>query len=493
MPHPPPAPPDPRSRRGLWTLLAFTAVYLPVTGLLADRAPLWYDELFTVYVSQLAGPADLWQALAEGTDTNPPLYLVLTRFARLGFGESELATRIPAVFGFWVLCVSVYAFVARRCRREYALAAMLLPLATAVYPMAYSARAYGWLLGCCGFALVCWQSAAEGARRRLALAGLAVGGALAFASHYYAFLALAPLCVGEVVRTVARRRLDVPMWLALAAGPLTLAALLPLALGAQESMTAYTFAPGWAAIPASYHYLLKSARWPLVGVVAIAMLGLLVNRQPALNTEGPPGHEWAAVLVFAALPVVGVCLGQWVTGIFTARYAAPAVIGWAIGLALLADRRFGDRRLVALALAAVFLVRFAGHSWREYGQQTRARAEIARTLKTLDHHSGEPIAVADPFAFLQLVYYAPPAVRAELVYLQNLEAARRHNPTDPRDWHLGQLRRWAAVPVQDYHGFRTARDRFWVYGDAGWLRPTLEADGVRLRPCAGGLFEARAR
>lgn len=498
------SPPEaPSSRRGLVVLIVFSAIYLPVTGLLADRTPLWYDELFTVHLSRLANPADLWRALATGTDASPPLYHLVTRAARLGFGDSELATRLPAIFGFWVLCLSLYAFVRRHCRHEYAVAAMLLPLATAVYPMSYNARAYGWLLGCCGLALVCWQSAAEGVRRRLALVGLALSIAMAFASHYYAFLALAPLCAGEVVRTIARRRLDVPMWLALATGPLTVAALLPVALGAQEGMSAFKFPPGWAAIPEIYRYLLKSARWPLIAVVGVAVLGPLVNRrarhEPPAPSEVPrtiPVHEWTAVLVFAALPVIGVCLGQWVTGLFTARYAAPAVIGWAIALAFLSDRRFGDRRWVAVALAGVFLVRFAQTSWREYDTQGRARADVARTVDALGRNSsaGQPVVVADPFAFLQLTYYAPPAVRGNLVYLRNEDASRRLNPTDPRDWALGQLQQWSDVPVRDYTAFRATRDHFLVLGDAGWLRPTLEADGIRYRPREGTapLFEASA-
>lgn len=483
-------------RRHAVVLLAFSAVYFPVTAALADRTPLWYDELFTVHLSELADPADLWRALSTGTDASPPLYHLLTRAARVVLGGSELATRLPAIVGFWAMCVSVYAFVARRCRITYAVAAMLLPLATATYPMAYNARAYGLLLGCCGAALLCWQRAADGGRRWPALVGLAVSLAVAFGSHYYAFLAVAPLCAGELVRTATRRRLDVPMWLVMAAGPLALAVVLPLALGAQGGMSAFKFPPGWAAIPDIYRYLLKSARWPLLAVLAAAVVGALVDRArrqpepPAPEAGKPPAHEWAAVVAFALLPVFGVCLGQWVTGLFTARYAAPAVIGWAVLLAFAADRRFPKHHWVAVLLAVVFAVRFAGGSVREYEHQTQARAGVARAIEQVGGAGAEPVVVADPFAFLQLAHYAPPPVRANLVYLRDEGAARRHNPTDPRDWALGQLQRWADVPVLDYRAFRAARPHFLVYGDTGWLRPALEADGVPVRPRPGGLYEA---
>jgi hypothetical protein len=483
-------------RRGPVILTAFSVLYLAATGLLAARAPLWYDELFTFHLARLPHLADLWHALAAGTDATPPLYHLLTRLAQQALGQGELATRLPAVAGYWVMSVSLYAFVARRCRRAYAVTAMLFPLATAVYPWAYNARPYGMVLGCCGLALVCWQAAADGRRRPLALTGLALSLAAAVASHYYAFLLLAPFAVGEAWRTRTRRRVDLPVWLALAAGPVVLAALLPLALGARRGMTPFGFAPGWDSIEGTYLFLLKYTRWPLLAVLALA--ALYPERGQRRADAGPPAHEVVAALTLAALPVLGVCLSQWVTHFYAARYAMPAVLGAAVLLAFVADRRTAGSLPLALVLSALFLGRCAQATWRDYRQLGEVRAGIARANALLERHGDGnlPIAIDDPFTFLQLVHYAPAPLRARLVYLSNPEAARRHNCHDPRDWCLRQLRQWADVPVRDYGSFIAAHRHFLVYGDTDWLRRTLEADGVRCRPCtapaAPPLFEAGA-
>jgi hypothetical protein len=328
-------------------------------------------------------------------------------------------------------------------------------------------------------ALVCWQRAAEGAPRGKALAGLAASLACAFASHYYAFLVLVPFAVGELVRLVVRRRLDLGMALALAAGPATLVLLLPLALGASQSMAGFRWSPPWAAILHAYPFLLRAARWPFL---AVLILALCFRRRGA----GPPlpAHEVAAALALMALPILGVCVGRWVTGLFTARYVMPAIIGFAILLPLVTARRTAGSLPVAAVLSAVFLAYF-GVAQREMHREVgRLRLDVTHTCERLARDSAAdlPIVVADPFAFVQLVHYAPPSLRPRLVYLSDPEAARRYDPTYSCDWALRLLRRWSQAPVYDYQPFLAGHARFLVYGDNPWLGSNLKADGVACVP-----------
>src|SRR5690348_4567977 len=83
----------------------FSALFLGGTGLIAARKPLWYDELFTVYLARLSRPGELWSALAGGTDLNPPLGYLACRATERFLGENALAVRLPALLGFWVLCL----------------------------------------------------------------------------------------------------------------------------------------------------------------------------------------------------------------------------------------------------------------------------------------------------------------------------------------------------------------------------------------------------
>src|SRR4051794_21260497 len=98
--------------RAVWFVL-FGLFYL-FSVVLRSLRPFWFDELITVNVASLPGMTDIWQILKRGGDLNPPMFFILTRAAVSVFGSSELAFRLPAILGFFVLCCCLYVFVARR-------------------------------------------------------------------------------------------------------------------------------------------------------------------------------------------------------------------------------------------------------------------------------------------------------------------------------------------------------------------------------------------
>src|SRR5947207_14952676 len=117
--------------------------------------------------------ATAWKA-ALATDANPPLPHMATHLAIRWFGLSEVTARLPAMVGFWVFCLCLFAFVARRKGALIGLSALLLPVVTDAVTYAVEARAYGLELAFCGLAMVAWQHAAEGRRRMVALPVLAL-------------------------------------------------------------------------------------------------------------------------------------------------------------------------------------------------------------------------------------------------------------------------------------------------------------------------------
>src|SRR5579862_4637981 len=141
--------------------------FVRVATMMAVR-PLWFDELHTFYLSQMRLGA-IWPALRQGADLNPPLMYWLTRASFAVFGTNAFAARIPSMSGFLVMAVCLGWFVRRRSTVHYGIAAMTLPLLTDGFTYAAEARPYGLLLGFSGIALLAWQAAAEGKRRRLAL------------------------------------------------------------------------------------------------------------------------------------------------------------------------------------------------------------------------------------------------------------------------------------------------------------------------------------
>jgi hypothetical protein len=469
-------------RANAWLLAAFSAAYFAGTLLLACRKPLWYDEVFTLRLSDLPRLTDLWQALAEGTDLNPPLSFLAVRGCRAVLGDSPWAARLPAAVGFWVLCLCLYHFAARRGSRLFAWVALLFPLATVIAPYAYEARPYGLLLGCCGLALVWWQAAAEGQRRRLALTGLTLSLAAALWSHYYAVLLLVPLALGEGVRTWTRRRVDWPVWTALGTAALSLALLWPLLAGARTFTGSFWARPDWAAVKYAYVLLLQPVQTPLL--VALVVL-VFYPEQARARTGGPAQHELAVALGLAALPLLGVLLGKGVTGVYTFRYVMPLVAGVSLLVAFTACRRSGRCPFFGGALVVCLLIVAVAQGAATYGRLTGEANRIAATCDYLSagNSSGLPIAVASPLSFLELVEHAPAELASRLVYMSDPEASRRYLQEDTAEQALRRLRRWAAVNVVDRDDFLAGRGQFLVYGDGGWLRPALEAAGARFEAC----------
>src|SRR5437764_172458 len=89
-------------------LIVFSGLYFLATFYRASRKLFWFDELFSLYISRLPDMASVWNVLKQGMDFNPPLFYALTRFAESLFGEGHIATRLPAILGFWIFCLCLF-------------------------------------------------------------------------------------------------------------------------------------------------------------------------------------------------------------------------------------------------------------------------------------------------------------------------------------------------------------------------------------------------
>jgi hypothetical protein len=478
-------------RANLWLLAAFSIAYFTCTMLLACRKPLWHDELFTWHLGRLPRLGDLWSALAEGTDLNPPLSFLATRLAQTVLGDSAWAGRLPAVIGFWVMSLCLFRFVSRRCTLLYAWIALLLPLATVAYPFAYEARPYGLMLGCCGLSLVCWQAAAEG-RRRLVLAGLALSLGAALGTHYYAIFLFVPLVLGEVVRSWTRRRVDWPVWTAIGAGALPLALLWPLIAAARTFPGTFWAPAAWDAVQPTYLALVLPLKTPLL--LAMVVLPFYPEQGqgrtdfqsvPQSGVNGPLLHEMAAAFGFATLPTLAVVLGKWVTGVFTFRYILPVVVGLSLLVAFVSYRRSRGCIILGTALLACLLNVAVLQGSRDYRRLAQESARIEATCDYLRQHSSIelPIVVGAPIRFLEMVHYAPPELAARLVCVSDPAASVRYLHEDTTERALRHLRHWAPVSVVDCDAFLAEHREFLLYDNGGWLRRGLQAAGARLEEC----------
>lgn len=478
-------------RRRLCYLAAISLVYFVGVVARASGKLFWFDELVTLYVSRLPTMAEVWAALSTAADANPPLFHVITRAAHALIGEGPIGTRLPAMMGFWIMGLCLFRFVSRRFGPLYGLLAMLVPFFTEAHWYAYEARPYGLVLGLSGVALVCWQSAADDERRPLSLVGLALSLAALVSSHYFAVFVFVPIALGEIARTLGRRRVDWPIWLCLGAAITPLAFHQPL-LRAGSVYAMETFAKAqWKEMFWFYDFLLRPAIAPaMAAVTAVALFHML----PRAGRDGVERedrgtlrfHETVAALGLVALPLFGVAAGKLVTGVFQARYVLPAVLGVSLMLAVAAAAVNRSRPGVGAALAVtLFAVMAAQTVWA-------SRSFVAPPSNVLREHpllavngGGDlPIVVGNADAFLTLTHYAPPALGVRLVYLTDSVEAVRYSGTHHGDQGLLALARWApGMRLDEYRRFVAGHSEFllyWAGTEREWQLTKLVSDGARL-------------
>ena len=138
----------------------FTVIYLVPTLWLAKYKLMWDDEFFTLYLSR-GGWQSILAGLATGADQHPPPFYYLTHLLFQLFGMSHITLRLPAIAGFWILCVCLYEIVRRLTIPMWGVVAMLLPLSTQIYYYATEARGYGLVTGFSAMAVLALMAGAS--------------------------------------------------------------------------------------------------------------------------------------------------------------------------------------------------------------------------------------------------------------------------------------------------------------------------------------------
>jgi hypothetical protein len=464
--------------RWKYVLLAgFTTIYAINAAARAAARPFWYDEIITLIAANQRGWSAALKA-AQATDVNPPLPHMATHLAIRWFGLSEITARVPAMVGFWVFCLCMYWFVARRKGALIGLTALLLPIVTEALTYAVEARAYGLELGFCGVALVAWQAAAEGRRRSVALVVMAVAIASMLMCHYYGALVFLPLAGGELARARRKRRVDWGVGAGLAAGAAPLAWRMVAIMGAVKDFE-HGWAPAYLRQGLEYWETTLSAGAPwlalLVGIVALSR----VRGTPQDTGADVPEHEWVAAALFLAIPLIEVIAALMVTHAFTPRYALIGVTGVCLLVPMLAAEFGGARSPAAVAMAGV-LVWGALITLADHPDPANPFMQDEVLGRALEH--GE-VVVGDGQLFLQMWQYAPDRLKPRLVFLADDAAAVRYMGFNTIDGGLRLLKPWAPVKVVEYADFVRGSREFMLYRNLlrpEWITSRLIDEGASI-------------
>ena len=459
---------------------------------IAAIRPFWTDEFFTLYLARIKTISGLTAALATGGDQHPLPYFLLERLSISALGENGIALRLPSIAGFLVMCLCLYAFVARRYGRSYGLAAFSIPPLTRAFHFAIEARGYAPLLGCAGAALLFWELAGTARRRRLAVVGLGLALTLATCCHYYGVFLAIPFGAAQLLRSWRLRRLELGRWCAI--GCLWLAPLLSLPLLRNASAPAAHFwaVPEWVDAARFFAVLLAPAAPAFLAVAAA--LACLPRSQPRSPYRGGPRAESFPVdldtvvlaLSFAALPLFVMVAAKWVTHAFVFRYVLPALLAPAIAIPFVLSRAFGSRAAPAVVFAALFAVGFAVSGYVQIRKYESDRKSVAAMAQSLESTATRrlPIVFGSREASLVASYYAPPELKRRLVYLADSRRSLEYLGFDTVDLCAELLRPWFPVNTAAYAPFIDSHREFYVYTtiDAKWiwiLRALLD-DGIEL-------------
>ena len=321
---------------------------------------------------------------------DPFFYHGVTFFGIRLFGIRPFFLRLPSLVGFMVMQVCLFYFVRRIASVQAAVFAVAFPMVTGGFIYTIEVRPYGVLLGLFGLAMLSWQTASRrDEHRRLVLVVLALSIAAAINSQYYGVLLMLPLGVGEVVRTLQRRRADWPMLASLGAGLAGMVFLFPFMKGAAEFRAHYKAGNvPYQSITQTYNFLVlgQSTFSQEINHLLAILLGFLVvlvlwgcirqrQRQGARLLDA----EFAFLLTLAGLPVFAFLLGHFVSHAMESRYAIGAILGMAVLLSSALEPILQNR----IARPIVFTVLLAWFGWNGMATLRDSRAYWDRALASL--------------------------------------------------------------------------------------------------------------
>ena len=474
------------SAPGRW-LLIFTVVYAVAEVCSASRRIMFFDELMNSYLGDLPSIRQIWPLIGQGIELNPPLPFWITWIIRHAFGSSELLMRLPAIAGFWLMCFCLYHIVRRRSDVLHGFIALLLPLFTYTAWDATYARGYGLMLGASAAAMLCWQLATDGVRRPPALIGLAVAVAVAISCHYYALYVAGALALGEIARTKERRRVDLAIWAALAAGasPLLAYASLVRAASAGASQN-FWVSPMPRFLYDSYADLLGLIVMVLLLLQAITLWTARNDGQrPCWLVPAVGRHEVIVCTALAAMPLAVFLAALFFPVPFFSRYVQPVVIGFSVLTALFAYRvGGGNARFRRLAVSLLVWLCFT--PWAIYQVAKFLFMEPAGKTR-LSHvklplQTSLPIVMDSESDFVELYHYGPPEMRSRLVNLLDTAAAIQFRGSDTAQRSIRIAQSFRELHTLSYRDFVARHHEFLVarLRQEGWVVQKLLADGAKI-------------
>jgi hypothetical protein len=493
-----------RTEFGPRSSMAVLLLILPAVGLCSALhsvvQPFWYDEICTVILCRLPSASEIWKALDNAADTNPPPFYLVARLTRHLVLDDHLGYRLPSILGLLGTVFCIYVILSKRVNHLSALVGATFVLCTPLAAYAYEARPYALVLGCISSAILAWQRIDDS---RLYSAVVALTLAAAVSLHYYAILVWPAFLMAEISVWVFHRRFRISAWAALLVGALPLLFFAPLLLKlrqyygqnfwAKPSIKGVFLAHDWLFAFGGHWGVLFAAGMTVI-VLYVSITGTAQSRGPGnqpVEVDALPIEEQALTLMLLWLPVIAVAAAKVSHGGMTERYMLPTVLGGAMALGYVIDKMPSAGRLLLLIL---LLTNYASSSVSVArnlikGSLLEKRTAATREVKAMVgqlNESGLPIVISDERRYLPMAYYTPADSDGRLYAIADPHAAvtSSDRKSDSVDLALLVLRRYFPLQVEDYIGFVSRHREFLLVlggGDFDWWPARLAHDGYTLR------------
>ncbi len=484
----------------LWGLLIYSVLILLVTGAIAIKRHLWWDEIVVYYIATLPNLKAIWHALLSGPDLQTPTYYFILHYLGAWFGPSPLVLRSIAIVPYWLATLVLYFMVARRTSALYGSLAMLFPSLTVAFNYSFEARPYALVLLFTACTFLSWQLTKEERFRHFALPALCVSLAATVCIHYNACLIVLPLLAGEAVLALRKRRLDFPVLVSLCCAAVPVMLLLPHILAIKRlavTNSAVTHSEGANFEALAEIYFALFSRFIVlaapVGAASVIWLALPYrrrneNRDFRRPENGVASPTMVVAATFLILPVIYFILSL-ITHTLHVRYVLETVIGAAICFALaLYSARHAVSHLAGILLVVVTLgVSFYAakrlrtpdeSNWRTFA----AYSELFNHNTKAVYDSNDPLLLGGP-SYLVVFHYGDEDLRRRSFYLIS-------DPGIKIPW-LTQFSRMTytafesilpgQMQVPYYSSFIRQHQHFLVYDPEPWFLNQLVSDGYNVR------------
>ena len=460
----------------VWIFGALVAYTIARSTLAAASKPFWYDEIFTWAMAHLPSFSALWNALARGADTSPPVYLLIERAFGAVLAIQEVALRLPSIIGFACALIFVFVYVRSRSGNWIALACSAILIRTILFSRyAIEARPYSLVVACVAIALVCYQHAPE--TRWMIFMGVSL--ALATSFHYYAVFVLVPFAVAEGAQFLKARSFRGSVWVAIACGMVPLAIFWPLLASLRKYFGPHFWGrPTLESTADTYGWFFEASHSANVAIAtilllfAVAAIVILVARSDVREKliRSPHFHEHALVLTLLCLPFIAFAGARTGHGGWNHRYALAGVLGIPLAAGYILPRW---KRGVVAALAIFIFYAVAAQEVRFWTSYSRNGAGFASPAISVENfvgaagHPDLPVVISDGIQFLPIAHYASSSDEwtKRLVALTDPAQSIADMGDDSIDKGLLALRTCIPLQVYEFDSFTREHPVFLLFSD----------------------------